>query len=73
MIEQRAWGIQRSDGARSCKGSGGSKSPSGVEGRSPCRRSEGRSTLESEAFNEFYRILKMPNEFYFEIYYFNFD
>ena len=57
----------------SCRGCGGSKSPSGVEGRSPGRTSEGRSTPESEAFNEFYRILKMPNEFYFEIYYFNFD
>ena len=47
--------------------------PSGVEGRSPGRTSEGRSTPESEAFNEFYRILQMPNEFYFEIRYFNFD
>ena len=54
-------------------GCGGSKSPSGVEGRSPGRTSEGPSTPESEAFNEFYRILQMPNEFYFEIQYFNFD
>ena len=37
-----------------CRGSGGQKSPSGVQGRSPGRGSGGRSPPEAEAILDFY-------------------
>ena len=37
-----------------CRGQGGHKSPSGVQGRSPGRESGGRSPPEAEAILDFY-------------------